>query len=57
MVSEAEAGPDIVLNISFCVPVKNESHTGLKQHHGEEIMTELSFFLTIYSFKKMQLKF
>ncbi|MGL5597903.1 MAG: hypothetical protein ACRDDA_07235 [Aeromonas sp.] len=35
---------DILLNIFLSVQQKKEIHTGLKQHEGEYMMTELSFF-------------
>jgi len=34
---------DILQNIFFCVQQKKETHTGLEQPEGEEMMTEFSF--------------
>jgi hypothetical protein len=35
---------DILQNILFYVQLKKETHTGLKQHEGESMMTEYSCF-------------
>jgi len=34
---------NILQNIFFCVQQKKETHTGLKQLEGEEMMTEFLF--------------
>ncbi len=35
-------------NIFFCVPQNKESHTGLEQHGGEKIMTEVITLLNYF---------